>query len=160
MDYAHYEHERYFLFLNSLGAYEVIRSTGIMSRADNYERETATAWIESDYTAKDRGEVSVLTREQQRFNVALGWLSRYGDAEEFRNWLRDFAVSKEVYMIFGNTLKPIRLTGTSFDRGTDRDMLRKFAFEFVNAWTDDHFTKEITGNLYAEDFSSDFEIAQ
>lgn len=160
MDYAHYEHERYFLFLNSLGAYEVIRSTGIMSRADNYERETATTGIESDYTAKNRGEVSVLNREQQRFNIALGWLSRYGDGEEFRNWLRDFAVSKEVYMISGNTIKPIRLTGTSFDRGADRDMLRKFAFEFVNAWTDDHFTKEITGNLYAEDFSSDFEIAQ
>ena len=160
MDYQHYEHERYFLFRNSLGAYEIIRSTGIMQRFDNYERQTTAVGIESDYTAKDRGEVSVLTREQQRFTVALGWLSRYGDAEEFRNWLRDFAVSKEVYMISGNTLVPIRLTGTSFDRGGDRDMLRRFAFEFVNAFSDDHFTKEITGNLYAEDFSSDFEIAQ
>jgi hypothetical protein len=160
LDYTHYEHTRYFIFRNSLGAFEVLRTTGLMQRTNDYSRESTAVNVDSDYTSKDREEISVYNLEQQKFQVSAGWLRQYANADEFRNWLRDFSLSKEVYQAIGNTLKPIRLTGSSFDGGKDRDNIQAFAFEFVNAFTDEHFTKEITWNLFDESYSSDFEKAQ
>ena len=160
LDYSHYEHTRYFIFRNSLGAFEALRSTGLMTRSDDYNREMSSVDVDMDYTSKDREEISVSNLEQQKFTVALGWLSRFANADEYRNWLRDFSLSKEVYQAIGNTLKPIRLTSTNLDQGKDRDSVTGFMFEFVNAFTDEHFTKEITWNLFDESFNSDFEKAQ
>jgi hypothetical protein len=160
MDYSYYEHTRYFIFKNSLGAFEVIRSTGLMAKSNEYNREMAAVAVDSDYTSKDREEISVINLEQQKFIVSLGWLSKYANADEYRNWLRDFSLSKEVYQAIGNTLKPIRIISTNLDQGKDRDSLTAFAFEFVNAYTDEHFTKELTWNLFDESFNSDFEKAQ
>jgi len=160
IDYSHYEHTRYFIFRNSLGAFEILRTTGLMAKVDDYSREVAAMSPETGYTSKEREELSVMNMEQQKFTVAVGWMSRYASADEFRNWLRDFALSKEVYQAIGNTLKPVRLTGSSFDHGKDRDTITGFSFEFVNAFTDEHFTKEITWNLFDESFSADFEKAQ
>jgi hypothetical protein len=160
IDYAQYEHTRYFIFRNSLGAFEVVRSTGLMAKSNEYSREVAQVSVDSDYTSKDREELSVSNIEQQKFIISLGWLSRYANADEYRNWLRDFSLSKEVYQAIGNTLKPIRIVSTNLDQGKDRDSISAFAFEFVNAFTDEHFTKEITWNLFDESFNSDFEKAQ
>jgi hypothetical protein len=74
--------------------------------------------------------------------------------------LRDFVLSKEVYQVIGDTLKPIRITNSSLSRGKDRDTLKAFTFEFINAFTDEYFTKEITSNLVNESFADDFERAQ
>jgi hypothetical protein len=160
LDYNHYEHTRYFIFRNSLGAFEVIRSTGLMAKSEDINRETNSMVIDSDYTSKDREEVSVTNLEQQKFTVSLGWLSRYAESDEYKNWLKDFTMSREVYQVLGNTLTPVRLTGNSFDKGKDRDNLAGFTFEFVNAFTDEHFTKELTWNLLDESFNTDFEVAQ
>jgi hypothetical protein len=160
MDYAYYEHTRYFIFKNSLGAYDVIRGTGLMTRNNDYAREVTETDVEADFTATDRGEISVENNEQQRFTVALGWLIRYGDAEEYRNWLRDFALSREVYQVVGDTIIPIRITSTNFFKGKDRDTLTEFTFDFVNAFRDKFFTREITGNLIGESYEGDFEKAQ
>lgn len=160
LDYLYYEHTRYFIFRNSMGAYEVLRTTGLMARADNYSREIVQIRPDTDYTSRSREEISVNNLEQQKFSVAMGWLSRYANADEYRNWLRDFSLSKEVYQVIGNTLKPIRITNDNLDQGKDRDSLTGFVFEFVNAFTDEHFTKEITSNLVDESWADDFERAQ
>jgi hypothetical protein len=160
LDYSHYEHTRYFIFRNSLGAFECLRTTGLLISAGTYEREIANVEVDSDYISKDREDISVSNIEQQKFTLAMGWLNRYGNADEYRNWLRDFAGSREVYQVIGNTLKPIRITSSSLDAGKDRDTTKGFIFEFVNAFTDEHFTKEISWNLAEESFSSDFEMAQ
>lgn len=159
-DYNYYEHTRYFIFRNSLGAFEVLRSTGLMTRSDNYSREEAITEVDSDFTSLDREDISVGNSEQQKFSLALGWLNRYAEPEEFRNWLRDFALSKEVYQVIGDTIKPIRLINSTFSRGKDRDTLTEFTFQFVNAFSDEFFTKEITANLINESFADDFERAQ
>jgi hypothetical protein len=46
--------------------------------------------VDSDFTSLDREDISVGNSEQQKFSLALGWLNRYAEPEEFRNWLRDF----------------------------------------------------------------------
>jgi hypothetical protein len=160
LDYSHYEHTRYFIFRNSLGVFECLRTTGLLIRGGNYTREVANIEVDLDYTSKDREVISVSNIEQQKFTLAMGWLDRYGNADEYRNWLRDFAGSREVYQVLGNTLKPIRITSDNLDAGKDRDTTKGFIFEFVNAFTDEHFTKEITWNIGDESFSSDFENAQ
>lgn len=156
-DYTHYEHTRYFLFRNSLGAYEVLRTTGLLHKSEEYDREMASVDVASDYTGKDRQEVSVSNFEQQKYTLSAGWLSRYANADEYRNWLRDFSLSKEVYQLVGSSIKPVRLISTNLDHGKDRDSVKGFTFEFVNAFTDEHFTKEITWNLFNGSFNSDIE---
>ncbi len=160
LDYAHYEHTRYFIFRNSLGAFECIRTTGLLDRVNDYEREVSIQETDPDYTAKESEDKVVSIREKQRFKLSMGWLKQFASAEEYRNWLRDFSLSREVYQAIGSTLKPIRIISNSLERGKDRDNIQMFSFEFVNAFTDEHFTKEITWNLFDESFSSDFEIAQ
>lgn len=160
IDYTHYEHTRYFIFRNSLGAFEVLRTTGLMTRGGEYDRETAAVSVDSDYTSKDREQISASNQEQQKFIVAMGWLSRYANADEYLNWLRDFSLSREVYQAIGSTLKPIRITSTNLGEVKDRETAIGFVFEFVNAFTDEHYTKEITWNLFNESFNSDFEKAQ
>lgn len=160
IDYTRYENTRYFIFRNSLGAFEVLRTTGLMTKGNNYSRESDSISLASDYTSKDREEISVKNTEQQKFVVAMGWLSRFANADEYRNWLRDFSLSREVYQAIGNTLKPIRITSDNLEHGKDGDNLKPFMFEFVNAFTDEHFTKEITWNLFDESYSGDFEKAQ
>ena len=159
VDYSHYEHERYFLFKNSFGCYECLRTTGLMTRKEEYSREFAKVDTDSDYTSKDRQEITIRNEVQQVFTVSAGWLSKLADAEEYRNWLRDFSLSKEVFLITGNTLKPVRVISSSFVTGKDRDNLRDFTFDFAGAFADEFFTKEITPNLDSEDFAGDFEKA-
>jgi hypothetical protein len=43
----------------------------------------------------------------------------------------------------GDILKPIRLTSDNLNAGKDRDTIKGFVFEYVNAFTDEHFTKEL-----------------
>jgi len=170
IDNTEYSHTRYFIFRNSLGAYECLRTTGLMSRNDDYLRETAVQSLESDFTNSDRETVDILNTENRRFTVSCGWLSRFGNAEEFRNWLRDFALSKEVYYAdvtyddsgtqLTQTLVPVRIVSTSLSHGKDRENLKSFSFEFVNAFTDEFFTRETTSNLVGETYDDDFEVAQ
>jgi hypothetical protein len=170
VDYKEYPSTRYFIFKNSLGAYDVLRVTGILSSSEELSRETVVQDPGADLSFLDREEIDVHTSESRVFQASVGWLSRYGDAEEFRNWLRDFALSKEIYyakVAYDNSglqtkqcLVPIRLLNTSFDHGRDRDNLKGYSFEFTNAFTDEFFTKEITGNLANESFADDFELAQ
>lgn len=170
-DYNEYHATRYFIFKNSLGAYEVLRSTGLWNKSEDYERELSAQSLPSDFTVFDREDLTVNVLERRRFIASCGWLSRYGDAEEFRNWLRDFALSKEVYYaeihyssdlatLESQTLIPVRIISTSLDHGHDRDNLKAFSFEFVNAYADEFFTKEITPNLLEDSMESEFELAQ
>lgn len=158
MDYAHYEHLRFFIFKNSFGCYECLRTTGLMTRKEEYTREVAKVDVDSDFTQKDREEISVRNEVQQSFVVSAGWLGKVANAEEYRNWLRDFSLSKEVFLVSGSTLRPVRITSSSFITGKDRDNLLDFTFEFVNAFNDEFFTKEITPNLESEDYADDFEM--
>jgi hypothetical protein len=154
LDYTHHEHTRYFIFKNSLGAFECLRTTGLLSVANGYDREFAEVDVDSDYTVMSRDSISINNTEQQKFSLAMGWLNRYGNADEYRNWLRDFSLSTEVYQVTGHTLKPIRITSDNLDGGKDRDTTKGFAFEFVNAFSDEHFTREISWNLFDNDFET------
>jgi hypothetical protein len=156
LDYSHYEQTRYFMFRNSLGAFECLRTTGLLIKTGTYNREIATVEVDFDYTSRDREDLSVYNQEQQKFTLSMGWLNRYANADEYRNWLRDFAISREVYQVNGTNIVPIRITSDNLDGGKDRDTTKGFTFEFVNAFTDDHFTKELAWNL----FNSDFETTQ
>ena len=143
-DYAHYEHTRYFLFKNSLGTFEWLRTTGLLISNLTYDREIADIDVDPDYTTEDREVISVSNLEQQKFTLAMGWLNRYGNADEYRNWLRDFSLSKEVYQLNGDTLIPIRIISDNLGGGKDRDTIKGFSFEFVNAFTDEYFTEDIS----------------
>jgi hypothetical protein len=143
LDYTDYEHTRYFMFKNSMGAYEFLRTTGLRTTAWGISRETAMVDSEADYTWHDRDDLSVYNEETDKFTLAMGWLNRYGDADEYLTWLKDFAGSKEVYEVMGDVLKPIRITSDNLAAGKDRDSLKGFVFEYVNAYTDEHFTKEL-----------------
>jgi len=160
LDYTHYEHLRFFIFKNSFGCYECLRTTGLMSKREDYTRTYEEIDPESDATSKDRKEISVSNRVQQAFKVSAGWLSKCANPSEYRNWLRDFALSKEVYQLIDDTVIPIRIISSSIECGKDRDNIKDFTFEFVNAFTDEYFSKEITENLQSEDFVDDFEKAQ
>jgi hypothetical protein len=143
LDYAEYEHTRYFMFKNSMGAYEFLRTTGLRTTAWGISRETASIDPEADYNWHDRDDLSIYNEEIDKFILAMGWLNRYGNADEYLNWLRDFANSREVYEVMGDILNPIRITSDNLAAGEDRDSLKGFVFEYVNAYTDEHFTKEL-----------------
>lgn len=138
LDYKTYEHARYFLFKNSLGCYEYLRTVGLGSSSEDFERETAK--MNTDIISDQI--ISVSNFEKRKFKVSTGWLPRSedGTSDEYRAWLREFALSTEVYQVLNNndlTLIPIRITSTSIDNKNDRDNFQRFVFEYENAFSDE-----------------------
>ena len=159
LDYTYYEWPRFFVFKNSLGCFEIFRTTGQAQRKQKLEREVMISDTESDYTSLDREEQTVTNLEKQEFSAASGWLNNLGDGEEFRNWCRDFCLSKEIYQLSGNTIKPVRITSQNLDSWTDKDNLFQLIIEYTNAFSDEFFTKELTRNNEDKSWATEFERA-
>ena len=137
-----------------------MRTSGILEKSGDYSREVAELTLDFDFTSGDREETSLRNMERQTFKANTGWMHFHSEnAEEYRNWLRDFLLSKEVFQLIGNTLVPVRITTTSLLHDKDKEYRYALEFEFVRAFTDEYYTKELTPNLYDESFNSDFEKA-
>jgi hypothetical protein len=122
---------RYFLFLNSLGSYEVLRTTGKGEKIAEVSKEIVQKYLPPAHTS-DYGEKEVHEVNNERVSSRS---SGYFDEKDALNWLQDFAVSKKVYDITNGSRVPviIRNTQISVDKDDDYRYFMRFEVEEVYA---------------------------
>ncbi len=130
---------RYFMFLTSLGAYEVIRTTGIAERTVEFQNEIIEKHLTEDYSATDGQFQSGDKTLQARSRYSSGWITgRY--AQLWLEYMQDFMLSNQVYEITGGQRVPVIIQSRSMPLKPDRDNKRFVRFEVIEAYNEHSYT--------------------
>lgn len=142
---------RYFLFQNSLGGWDTLRTTGKGSSAFEYERSTASRIPGFDFTDLDHHLIQYQAREDKTITASTGWLT-----VEEADWIRDFCLSPQVYEIIGQQLIPIVIMSKSARQAKDGENLWFLDFEYTRSMTSGYHTREVVGASFNTDFNDDY----
>lgn len=135
LDTAVHGNTRVFLWRNSFGAYETLRCTGEQSISDNIGRTEFELLINDNYRNRVHESESL-----PDIQIHTGWLNGLAH----RQWLTDFLLSREVYLIEGNGLNRVSLTTGKVLRETDNEFTYALAFAYrPDAATKHHSAVEI-----------------
>lgn len=129
---------RYILFLNSLGAYEVLRVTGQAQDTTTVSRDPAQRFLDHEYSALD-GEFEInAARMVTETNYSSGHITG-SLAEQWHEYFKDLLLSTRVYDITDGRRLPIVITESEHTR-TDQDYSRFVRFTARRAYDDENFT--------------------
>jgi hypothetical protein len=128
---------RQFIFKNSLGAYESFRAIADQVRDADYAHTLYNRMRRWNFTERNHENTKDKAIETQKFVINSGLIS-----QEEMNWFRDIFLSKEVYEIRNDILFPIVITSESVSLGKDRDFIYNVKFEYIHAYTDEHYSVE------------------
>jgi hypothetical protein len=127
IDHTYYRHEYYFMFRNSLGAYDTLRCTGVLKYKPEFDRETFTN--DDDET----GTLQVLM--EQVYEANTGSLTA-----DMALWINDFMLSKEVYWLKDNVAYQVVVSSKKKTAIADDDRRFTVDFEFSIAAKDKYFS--------------------
>jgi hypothetical protein len=134
---------RYFMFLNSLGAYEVLRFTGSSMKKVSVDKRVIEKFLPHNYEAS-AGQFKmrdVLRRNMWEFST--GFL-KGEDGEAWFDYMQDFLQSSEVFLLQGNTKVPVIIEPGDFDLKEDYNYEYYVRFTALSAYEEDVFTAELT----------------
>lgn len=144
LDAVSHPRRRLFMFLNSLGAYEVLRFTGAATMTTEVSKEQVVKFLPVDYAALD-GEMETFgaqLRESSSFStgyfddkLAAAWL----------DYMKDFLLSRQVYDVTDGKRRPILVAGGSYPTGADQDYTRYIRFTAMDSFEDDSYTPKDSG---------------
>jgi len=126
---------RYIMFLNSLGAYEVIRTTGQSEEMADFEREILQKNLTYNYNALD-GEYQISNvSKTNRFIYSSGYFTgRYSD--QWLEHMQELYLSQKVYDVTDGLRVPIIIQSGSMQVKKDADNKRSIRFEAIEAYFD------------------------
>jgi hypothetical protein len=142
---------RYFLFRNSIGGWDTLRTTGKFSSAYEYERSTAIRIPELEMTDQDHRLIQTTVTEEKTYSASTGWLT-----PEQIDWIRDFCLSGEIYEVQGQNLIPVVLTSKTARQTKDGENLWFLDFDYSRSVTDEYYTREVVGAPFDIDFNDDY----
>jgi hypothetical protein len=124
IDPLHQDNERVFLFLNSLGAYETLRTTGV------HEKENLISHTIVEL-AKEEGDISYSAEAnhesflEENYKANTGWISK-----SEVDWVNDWLTSTERYLFDDYRLIEVLVTSTRVFQHRDDTMLYFVEFEY------------------------------
>jgi len=140
--------KREFIFRNSFGMYDILRTYSSGEESETYERYTSETSVK---------RINYYTSSRQRLSVNTGFhLHQTDEANLYSFYIRDFLMSNEIYLVQNNLLHALNITNTESLRRTDGRYLlqRNIEFEYVNA--EDYFAIDFaTETPYYHDFNHD-----
>lgn len=155
IDIAEYPYKREFLFLNSLGGYDVVRTTGIGESEAKQERTFVSSPYPKEFSNAFRMKKQVFVTGNETMKVNSGWLT-----SDQANWFQDFLLSDDVFEIKNDILYPVVITSQSGPKKTDEQSPAYFVeFEYEYCAHDTTYAKSIeplTGGDFNEDYNPDF----
>jgi hypothetical protein len=105
---------RYFMFLNSLGSFEVLRFVGQANRQTEFSREVVQKFLPHDYAAED-GEFAVNSvLSVKKNNFSSGYI-KGKLAAEWHEYMEDFLLSPRIFNITTGSRIPVVITGASME---------------------------------------------
>lgn len=129
VDYKSYPATRYLLFVNSLGGLDTVRFVGSGEFTADYKRET-TDLYQGRYDPRYGDMRTVYAVESAGGKINTGYISR---AEV--QWLRDLFLSRQVFLLEGNRLLPITVSGKKLSLPEEADVNAlsvDYDFQFEN----------------------------
>lgn len=136
LDSNHYENYRQFIFRNSFGIFETIRCTAVQSREAGYENNIIEHTRTFSFTERGGDNKKDKSFEVAKYVINTGWITK-----NELDWTRELFLSKEVYEIKDGVLYPVVITSESHGLGKDNDTLQNALFEYIYAYTDQHYSK-------------------
>lgn len=129
---------RHLMFLNSLGAFEVIRMTGQLENTTEFTREVVQRFLPHDYSPSDGEFASSNVTLQPNWNYSSGFI-KGKFAKEWHEYMQDFLKSHRIFDVTGGTRTPINIMEGSWSR-VDQNYQRFIRFDAKPAYEDQSFT--------------------
>lgn len=130
---------RYFMFLNSLGAYEVMYFKGQADITAKVQKDIIQKHLPSDYSAL-QGEFETNNGTlRDEGNYSSGYFKGV-HAAAWQEYMKDFLLSSRVYELVGQTRKPVNVITDSFQYKVDQDYKHFVQFRTTEAYENDSFT--------------------
>ncbi|MFZ4705413.1 MAG: hypothetical protein ACOYMF_05335 [Bacteroidales bacterium] len=138
MDYHAYPNSRYFVFLNSLGAFEGIRFTGDGSRDIAMGRQFYDQGSLQLYSASTASKGQTDPIVTLGFKVNTGWISN-----QEMEWIQDFLISPEIYEIKNGLRLPALIKNEKVELRKDNNFLNSLTIDmeyldYSNVYQRDH----------------------
>lgn len=132
---------RYFMFLNSLGGYEVIKFNGLKTVSSDYDREVLEYFLPANYKAEDGQFKSGRVSLQDKNSYSTGYITGSLSAE-WVEYLKDLLLSKNVFDVTNGNRLPVLITNTTYAAGGDQEYERFLRIETISAYRDECFTPD------------------
>ena len=144
LDAQSHPRKRLFMFLNSLGSFEVLRFTGVADHSTAVVKDQVVKYLPVGYSSLD-GEREVFDAKLQE---SASYSSGYFDDKLAAAWLdymKDFMLSRKVYDVSDGKRHPIVVAGSQFNSGSDQDYTRYIRFAALDSYEDDSYTPKDSG---------------
>lgn len=158
-DKTRYIHQ--FIFRNSMGRYDTVCMTGKAARTAKTNREVLTFnRSDADLTVRQFQQKHSSSKEQQSLKVNTGYLDKVTPQPDvYRDYLREFQLSREVYEIVNGELYPSLVVSSSVISQKDGEQLQFLEFEIIRAYTDEHYVRDsklIPDQFFSPEFNYRF----
>lgn len=131
---------RFFMFLNSLGSFEVLRFTGQAIQRADFARDVTQKFLAHNYESLD-GEFSVNTVTIQKKNSYSSGFVKERRTKEWHEYLIDFLRSPIIFDVTSGSRSPVVITAGIHER-VDQEYARFIQFEAKPSYDDESFTPE------------------
>jgi hypothetical protein len=125
IDRRDYYNERSFIFRNSFGCFDILRTTGAGQKDNAFEREFYDNTSLRQFNRKFHERKQYLVEHQESFAVSTGWLT-----PDELEWMHEILLSEEVYEIVGSYLQPVIITSQKVFFKKDNEYLYSQEFEY------------------------------
>lgn len=142
LDTISHPRKRLFMFLNSLGGYEVLRFTGVATKSAVISKTEVAKFLAYNYNALD-GEFEmndVSLREST--NLSTGYIKQ-ADALAWVEYMEDFLTSRRVFDVTDGQRRPIQIKPATFAIAQDQNYEYFVRFTADGAYEDENYTPKL-----------------
>lgn len=123
---------RYWMFTNSLGMWEIMRTEGKTTENMSVDRELSSGYLQQGYV-RTRGELRIrIMGSSSELEVSSGYLSSKEEAE----WTKEILLSEKVFLITPEQRTPYLILTDSFQVSRDQEYTWYLRFEARQAYND------------------------
>lgn len=130
---------RYWMYTNSLGMWEIMRTEGKTSNVVNIEKETSTGYLQQGYS-RTRGEIrSRVMGSTKGKEVSTGFF----DSRAEQEWAQEILYSDKVFLLDQGLRIPYIINDGEFPLDEDQDYKWFLRFNALQAYNDVKYGKPI-----------------
>lgn len=138
LDPFRYPNTRMFMFLNSLGTFEVIRFYGQAQISNSFDRQVSKKYLPVGYAALD-GEKAVRgTTRKKKANYSSGYFTG-DDSDAWLDYMNDFMLTDQLYEVTDGKRRPVIITDGTVE-SEDQNYKRFFRFTAEDAYDNNVYT--------------------
>jgi len=139
LDAVSHPRKRLFMFLNSLGSYEVLRFTGVAERQAIINKNEIAKFLPYNYSSLDgeREMNDVSLRESDNFSTGY-FNDQYGKL--WLDYMKDLLLSKRVFDVTDGTRVPVMIQPATYPMGADQNYEYYVRFVAADAYEDENYT--------------------